>query len=84
MASRLTVSIAGVIALGLCFLSMCDVPHNPAIRSLQPTMTILWVAITLIIVTGLLALIRSSKVATVFALLASGFGILFSLILSCV
>ena len=84
MASKLTIGIAGVIALGLCFLSMRDVPHNTAIRSLQPTMAILWVAVAMIVVTSLLALIRSSKAATVFSLLASGFGILFSLILSCV
>jgi len=54
MASRLTIGIAAMIALGLCFLSMRDVPHNTAIRSLQPTMTILWVAVALIIVTSLL------------------------------
>jgi hypothetical protein len=63
---------------------MRDVPHNPAIRSSEPTMTILWVAVALILITGIAALIRSSKAAAVLSLVASGFGILFSLILACV
>ncbi len=84
MGSRITIGVAGALALTLCFVSMKDVPHNIAIRSPGPTMTILWVAVALIIITGILALIRSSKMATVFSLIASGFGILFSLILACV
>jgi hypothetical protein len=84
MAPRVTISIAGVVALVLCFVSMRDASHNPAIRSSEPTMTILWILAALIFVSGVLALIRSSRVATIFSLLASGVGVLFSLILACV
>jgi hypothetical protein len=84
MALRITVGIAGTLGLLLCFNAMRDVPHNTAIRNPEPTMTILWIAVVLIIVTSILALSRNSRKATVFSLLASGFGILFSLILACV
>jgi heme/copper-type cytochrome/quinol oxidase subunit 2 len=84
MALRITVGIAGALGLFLCFNAMRDVPHNTAIRNSEPTMTILWMAVVLIIVTGILALTRNSKKTTVFSLLASGFGILFSFILASV
>ena len=84
MASKIPIGMAGAIALGMCFLSMRDVPHNSAIRDPQPTMTILWVLVALIAVAGLLGLIRSSRLTTVASLVASGLGILFSLMLACV
>jgi hypothetical protein len=81
---RITISIIGALALFLCFISMRDVLHNPAIRNSEPTMTILWITVALILFTGILALIRSSKMAEVFSPVASGLGILFSLLLACV
>ena len=81
---RTAISIVGAVALFLCFVSMRDVQHNPAIKSLEPTMTVLWIAVALIFITGVVALIRSSKVTATFSLVASGLGILFSLILACV
>lgn len=81
---RTTISIVGVLALFLCFVSIRDVPHNPAIRNPEPTMTILWVAVALILSTGILALIRNSKVAAAFSLVVNGLAILFSLLLACV
>ena len=76
--------IVGALALGLCFLSMRDVPHNSAISNPQPSMTILWVMVSVIIVASLLAVIRRSRVATVISWVASGLGILFSLMLACI
>ena len=84
MASRIAIGIVAAIALGLCFLSMRDVPHNMAIRNPQPSMTILWALVALIFITGALALIRSSRKMAVVSFVASGLGILFSLILACV
>jgi hypothetical protein len=82
--SRIAIVIASAIALSLCFFSMRDVPHNRAIRNPQLTLTILWALIALIIVAGLLALFRSSRMTAVASFVASGLGILFSLILACV
>jgi hypothetical protein len=59
--SKISVSLAGALALFLCFTMMTGVPKNTAIRNPQPTMTILWLAVAVIIVTGFFALIRSSK-----------------------
>ena len=84
MASRIPIASAAAIALGLCFLSMRDVPHNMALRNPQPSMTILWVLVALIVVAGALALIRSSHKTAVASFVASGLGVLFSLILACV
>ena len=84
MASRVAIGIAGAIALGLCFLSMRDVPHNSAIRNSQQTMTILGALVVLIIVAGLLALLRNSRMTAIASFVASGLGILFSLVLACV
>ena len=84
MASRIPIGIVGAVALGLCFLSMRDVSHNTAIRNPQPTMTILWTLVALIIVVGVLALIRSSRKTAVASFVASGLGILFSSMLACV
>ncbi len=76
--------IVGAFALGLCFLSMRDVPLNSAISNPQPSMTILWVMVSLITVASLLAVTRRSKVATIISLVSSGLGILFSFVLACV
>jgi hypothetical protein len=84
MASKISIAIAGAVALGLCFLSMRDVPHNSAILNPQPTMTILWALIALIVVAGLLAFARSSRNAIAVSFVASGLGILFSVLLACV
>jgi len=84
MASKVSTAIAGAIALGLCFLSMSDVPHNSAIWNPQPTMTILWTLIALIVVAGFVAFVRSSRNATAVSFVASGLGILFSVLLACV
>jgi hypothetical protein len=81
---RITIGIVGAFALILCFVSISDVHRNSSINNPQPTMTILWVTVTLIVVAGLLAVIRNSKLATVVSLVASGLGILFSLVLACV
>jgi hypothetical protein len=84
MALRIPIGIAAAVALGLCFLSMLDVPHNTAIRNPQPTMMILWVLIVLIVVAGMLGLVRSSHKTAAASFVASGLGILFSLMLACV
>ncbi len=84
MAARITIGVVGTFALGLCFLAMHDVPRNSAISNPQPSMTILWVAVAVIVAAGLLAVIRSSKAMTVASLVASAVGILFSLLLACV
>jgi hypothetical protein len=84
MSSRITIGIAGTLALVMCFASMRDVPHNDMIKNPESTMTILRVAVAVIIVAGVLALIRGSRKMAIISLLASGFGILFSLVLACV
>lgn len=84
MALKIPTGIAGAIALGLCFLSLRDVPHNMAIRNPGPTMTILWSLVALIVVVGAPALIRGSRKAAAASFVASGLGILFSLVLACV
>ena len=84
MALKISIGIVAAIALGLCFLSMRDVPHNTAIRNPQPSLTILWALVALIVVAGALALIRSSRKTAVASFVASGLGILFSLMLACV
>ena len=84
MTSTIQLGIAAAIALGLCFRSMLNVPHNLAIRNPQPSMTILWVLVALIIVAGALALMRSSRKTVIASFVASGLGVLFSLILACV
>jgi hypothetical protein len=81
---KIAIGIVAAIALGLCFLSMRDVPHNPIIRNPQPSMTVLWALVVLIVIAGALALIRSSRKAAVASFVASGLGILFSLMLACV
>jgi drug/metabolite transporter (DMT)-like permease len=84
MALRIAIGIAALIALGLCFLSMRDVPHNTMIKDPHATMTILWVLLALITVACALALIRGSRKTAVASFVASGLGILFSLMLACV
>jgi drug/metabolite transporter (DMT)-like permease len=84
MASKISIGIVAAIALGLCFLSMRDVPHNTAIHNPQPSMTILWVLVALIAVAGVMALLRSSRKTAVASFVASGLGILFSLMSACV
>lgn len=84
MSLRVMVSLAGALALALCFVTMRDVPHNPAIRHSGPSLTILWVAVSLVVIPGILALILDSKKATIVSLVASGLGIFVSLVLSCV
>jgi hypothetical protein len=61
MASRIAVGVVAAFALWLCFLSMRDVPHNTMIRNPQPSLTILWTLVALIVAAGALALIRSSR-----------------------
>jgi hypothetical protein len=82
MALRIPIGIAAAIALRLCFLSMRDVPHNMAIRNPQPTMTILRMLIALIVVAGVLGLVRRSRKTAVASFVASGLGILFSVMLA--
>lgn len=84
VALKISNCIAGAVALCFCFLSMRDVPHNPIIRNPLPSMTVLWVLVALIVVTGALALMRSSRKTAGASFIASGLGILFSLILACV
>ena len=84
MASKISIGIVAAIALGLCFLSMRDVPHNTAIQNPQPSMTILWALVALIVVAGVMALLRRSRKTAVASFVASGLGILFSLMLACV
>jgi hypothetical protein len=84
MASKVSIALAGAIALSLCFLTMSDVPHNTAIRNPQPMITILWTMIALIVVAGVVAFVRSSRNAITVSFVASGLGILVSVILACV
>ena len=84
MASKISIGIVAAIALGLCFLSMRDIPHNTAIRNPQPSMTILWVLVALTVAAGAMALVRGSRKTVVASFIASGLGILFSLMLACV
>jgi len=84
MTSRIGTGIFGAIALVLCFSTLRDVPRNPLINNPRPTMTILWVAIALIGFTLTWALFRGSRKATIAAVIASGFGILFSIVVACV
>jgi hypothetical protein len=84
MTSKIAIGIVATIALGLCSLAMGDVPHNTAIRNPQPSMMILWGLVSFIIVTGALALIRSSRRTAVASFVASGLGMLFSHMLACV
>jgi hypothetical protein len=49
MASRIPIGVVAAIALGLCLLSMRDVPHNTAIRNPQSSLTILWALVALIV-----------------------------------
>jgi hypothetical protein len=82
--AKIFVSLAGALALFLCFTMMSEVPRNTKISNPQPSLTILWTLAALIIAAGALALIRSSRMVVLASFVASGLGILFSLMLACI
>ena len=65
-------------------MSLRDIPRNDMIRDPQPSLTIVVVLISLIVLACLWASIRQSRVAGYASLATSALGILFSIILACV
>jgi hypothetical protein len=81
---RFVIVAVGALALVFCFVSLRDVPRNGSIRNPQPSMAILITFISLTTASCTWACLRDSKAARYIALIASGLGILFSVVLACV
>jgi hypothetical protein len=84
MIPRSILITAGLVTLGLCLLSLRDIPRNHMIRDPQPSATVVVVLILLTVTACVWACVRRSRAAGYASLVASGLGILFSIMLACV